>query len=91
MEAGAVPGGRLYFEVGIGQADRVLRIMRSAGFGDIQVVKDTGDIPVSYSGRCVRRFEIGRGHLYGIMNFIGTLKDIRALPEKQGGKKHGKR
>lgn len=39
------PGGRLYFEVGIGQADRVLRIMRSAGFGDIQVVKDTNDIP----------------------------------------------
>lgn len=39
------PGGRLYFEVGIGQADRVLRIMRSAGFGDIQVVKDTSDIP----------------------------------------------
>ena len=40
-----VPGGRLYFEVGIGQADSVLRIMRSQGFGDIQVVKDTRDIP----------------------------------------------
>lgn len=39
------PGSRLYFEVGIGQADSVLRIMRSVGFGDIQVVKDTGDIP----------------------------------------------
>lgn len=39
------PGGRLYFEVGAGQADRVLRIMRSVGFGDIQVVKDTNDIP----------------------------------------------
>lgn len=37
--------GRLYFEVGIGQADSVLRIMRAAGFGDIQVVKDTHDIP----------------------------------------------
>ncbi len=36
--------GRLYFEVGIGQADEVLRIMRSAGFGDIQIVKDTGGI-----------------------------------------------
>lgn len=35
-----VPGGRLYFEVGIGQADSVLRIMRSQGFGDIQIVKD---------------------------------------------------
>ena len=27
-------GGRLYFEVGIGQADSVLRIMRAQGFGD---------------------------------------------------------
>ena len=40
-----VPGGRLYFEVGIGQADSVLRIMRANGFGDIQVVKDLHDIP----------------------------------------------
>ena len=40
-----VPGGRLYFEVGIGQADAVLRIMRTQGFGDIQVVKDTQNIP----------------------------------------------
>lgn len=39
------PSGRLYFEVGIGQADSVLRLMRTQGFGDIQVVKDTGDIP----------------------------------------------
>ena len=40
-----VPGGKLYFEVGIGQADSVLRIMRAQGFGDIQVVKDTQGIP----------------------------------------------
>lgn len=33
--------GRLYFEVGIGQADDVVRIMRNAGFGDIEIVKDT--------------------------------------------------
>ena len=39
------PGGRLYFEVGIGQADSVLRIMRGQGFGDIQIVKDLHDIP----------------------------------------------
>lgn len=39
------PGGRLYFEVGIGQADSVLRIMRSQGFGDIQIIKDLHDIP----------------------------------------------
>ena len=40
-----VPGGRLYFEVGIGQADSVLRIMRTQGFGDIQIVKDLHGIP----------------------------------------------
>ena len=39
------PGGRLYFEVGIGPADSVLRIMRAQGFGDIQVVKDLHGIP----------------------------------------------
>lgn len=38
-------GGRLYFEVGVGQADPVLRLMRAVGFGDIQVVSDTGGIP----------------------------------------------
>ncbi|MEY8259453.1 peptide chain release factor N(5)-glutamine methyltransferase [Oscillospiraceae bacterium 50-60] len=40
-----ITGGRLYFEVGIGQADQVLRIMRSQGFGNIQIVKDTHEIP----------------------------------------------
>lgn len=39
------PGGRIYFEVGIGQADAVLRLMRSQGFGDLQVVKDRNSIP----------------------------------------------
>jgi len=39
------PGTRLYFEVGIGQADDVLRIMRSVGFGDIQVADDPAGIP----------------------------------------------
>ena len=39
------PGGRIYFEVGIGQADTVLRLMRSQGFGDLQVVKDRNKIP----------------------------------------------
>ena len=37
--------GMLFFEVGIGQADSVLRIMRSSGFGDIQIVKDLNNIP----------------------------------------------
>ena len=40
-----LPGGRLYFEVGIGQADPVLRLMRSQGFGDLQVIKDHNQIP----------------------------------------------
>ena len=40
-----IPGGRLYFEVGIGQADPVLRLMRSQGFGDLQVIKDRHKIP----------------------------------------------
>ena len=37
--------GMLFFEVGIGQADEVLRMMRSSGFGDVQIVKDLNDIP----------------------------------------------
>ncbi|MBQ9392504.1 MAG: peptide chain release factor N(5)-glutamine methyltransferase [Oscillospiraceae bacterium] len=37
-------GGRLYFEVGVGQADAVLRLMRAVGFGDIQIVADTGGV-----------------------------------------------
>ena len=44
-KAALAPGGRLYVEVGICQADAVLRIMRAQGFGDIQVVKDHNDIP----------------------------------------------
>ena len=42
-----IPTGSLALDValGIGQADSVLRLMRAQGFGDIQVVKDTGDIP----------------------------------------------
>ena len=39
------PGGRIYFEVGIGQADTVLRLMRSQGFGDLQIIKDHHKIP----------------------------------------------
>lgn len=38
-------GGRLYFEVGIGQADEVLRIMRKVGFGALEIVADTAGIP----------------------------------------------
>lgn len=38
-------GGRLCFEVGMGQADTVLRLMRAQGFGDINVVPDDRGIP----------------------------------------------
>ena len=37
-------GGRLLFEVGIGQADDVLRIMRATGFGDNTITEDTGGV-----------------------------------------------
>ena len=47
------PGSRLYFEVGIGQADRVLRIMRNVGFGDINIVPDLNGISrVVYGTLC---------------------------------------
>ena len=39
------PWGKLLFEVGIGQADAVLRLMRANGFGDVEIVKDLNDIP----------------------------------------------
>ena len=39
------------FEVGIGQADEVLRIMRANGFGDIQIVKDLHGTPRVVYGR----------------------------------------
>lgn len=45
--------GRLYFEVGLGQADEVLRLMRTAGFGDIEVIPDLSGIPrVVYGTLC---------------------------------------
>ena len=47
------PGTGLFFEVGIGQADEVLRIMRSYGFGDIQLADDAAGIPrVVYGVLC---------------------------------------
>jgi len=46
-----VPGGLLAFEVGIGQADEVLRIMRAAGFGEIEIIRDLHMIPRVVYGR----------------------------------------
>jgi len=39
------PNGKLLFEVGVGQSDAVLRLMRGSGFGDVQIVRDYNDIP----------------------------------------------
>ena len=52
------PGGRLYFEVGIGQADTVLRMMRGHGFGDVNVVQDSGRIPRVVYGTLLRDGEL---------------------------------
>ena len=40
-----VMGGRMFFEVGIGQADTVLRMMRAEGFGDLEIIPDLNGIP----------------------------------------------
>lgn len=39
------PGSLLCFEVGIGQADDVLRLMRGVGFGDLEILPDPAGIP----------------------------------------------
>ncbi|MBQ3549227.1 MAG: peptide chain release factor N(5)-glutamine methyltransferase [Oscillospiraceae bacterium] len=44
-------GGYLLFEVGIGQADDVLRMMRSVGFGDGTITVDTGGIARVVAGK----------------------------------------
>jgi len=49
--------GRLYFEVGMGQADAVLRIMRAEGFGDIQVIPDTLQVPRVVFGTVMNEVE----------------------------------
>ena len=38
-------GGMLFFEVGMGQADDVLRLMRAFGFGDLEITPDSAGIP----------------------------------------------
>ena len=45
-----LPGGRLLFELGIGQADAVLRIMRTEGFGDLELYEDAQGIPRVIAG-----------------------------------------
>ena len=39
------PGGRPYFEVGMGQAETVRRMMEAEGFRDVQALPDSRDIP----------------------------------------------
>ena len=43
-------GGRIFLEVGIGQADDVLRLLRALGFGDLEITKDLHGIPRVVSG-----------------------------------------
>ena len=38
-------GGKIFLEVGIGQADDVLRLLRAQGFGDLEITKDLNSIP----------------------------------------------
>ena len=38
-------GGKIFLEVGIGQADDVLRLLRTQGFGDLEITKDLNGIP----------------------------------------------
>ena len=49
-------GGRMYFEVGAGQADDVLRLMRDGGFTDVNLLPDTQGI-----GRVVYGMAAGEG------------------------------
>ena len=41
---------RLAFEVGIGQADDVLRLMRGEGFGELEILPDPAGIPRVVTG-----------------------------------------
>ena len=43
-KAALTEGGRMYFEVGAGQADAVLGLMRNGGFADVNVLPDTQGI-----------------------------------------------
>ena len=48
-----LPGGRLLFELGIGEADAVMRLLRSEGFGDLELYEDTQGISRVIAGtRC---------------------------------------
>ena len=38
-------GGKVFLEVGIGQADDVLRLLRAQGFGNLEITKDLNGIP----------------------------------------------
>ena len=40
-----LPGGRLLLELGIGEADAVMRLLRTEGFGDLELYEDTQGFP----------------------------------------------
>ncbi len=51
-------GGKLFFEVGIGQADTVLRMMRAEGFGELEIVPDLNGISRVVYGTRLDKLEI---------------------------------
>lgn len=44
-------GGQVMVEVGIGQADAVLRILRAKGFGELEIIPDLNRIPRVVTGK----------------------------------------
>lgn len=48
-------GGKLFFEIGCEQADDVRKIMETAGFGEIQVVRDFAGLDRVVYGSWFRR------------------------------------
>ena len=53
-----VPGGRLYFEVGIGQAEKVAWLLVKAGYENIRITRDTGGIDRVVEGQRPKEREI---------------------------------
>lgn len=45
-----LPGGRLLLELGIGEADAVMRLLRTEGFGDLELYEDTQGISQVIAG-----------------------------------------
>ena len=82
------PGSRLCFEVGIGQADDVLRLMRSVGFGDLEILPDPAGIPRVVLGACIRRSDCP---LFRTVFVIALWQSIRGGDENGSEKGYVRR